>query len=125
MFKESLRAHHRKCTMALATKKADKKPRGRKPLGAVLVDRRWQLTEESLQLAAERVLRYREHNRKRYHEMRDLLRKEHPELFAPPREDLRQTLLTDKVPPERSNERVCDLTCYQKNSSSSSSGPQK
>ena len=55
MFKE-------KPTMALATKKADKKPRGRKPLGAVLVDGRWQLTEESLQLAAERVLRYREHN---------------------------------------------------------------
>ena len=104
--------------MALATKKADKKPRGRKPLGAVLVDGRWQLTEESLQLAAERVLRYREHNRKRYHEMRDLLRKERPELFT--REDPRQTLLTDEVPPARSNERVCDLTCYQKDSSSNS-----
>ena len=91
--------------MALvATKKADKKPRGRKPLGAVLVDGRWQLTEESLQLAAERVLRYREHNRKRYHEIRDLLRKQHPELFTP-REDPRQTLLTDEVPPARSNER--------------------
>ena len=107
--------------MALTTKK-DKKPRGRKPLGAVLVDGRWQLTEESLQLAAERVNRYREHNRKRCHEMRDLLRKEHQELFAP-REDLRQTLLTDDAPPVRSNERVCDLTCYQKNSSGSSCGP--
>ena len=106
--------------MALTIKK-DKKPRGRRPLGAVLVDGRWHLTQESLQLAAERVIRYREHNRKRYHEMRDLLRKEHPELFAPPREDPRQTPLTDDAPLVRSNERVCDLTCYQKDSSSSNS----
>ena len=100
--------------MAPRTKK-EKRPRGRKPLGAVLVDGRWHLTEESLKLAAERVIRYREHNRKRYHEMRDLLRIEHPELFV--REDPQQTLLTDEVPPTRSNERVCDLTCYQKDSS--------
>ncbi len=71
-----------------------------------------------MKLAAERVIRYREHNRKRYHEMRDLLRIEHPELFV--REDPQQTLLTDKVPPARLNERVCDLTCYQKDSSSNS-----
>ena len=83
-----------------------------------MADKWWHLTEESLQLAAERVIRYREHNRKRYHEMRDLLRIEHPELFV--REDPQQTLLTDEVPPARSNERVCDLTCYQKDSSSSS-----
>ena len=83
-----------------------------------MVDRRWHLTEESLKLAAERVIRYREHNRKRYHEMRDILRIKHPELFV--REDPQQTLLTDEVPPARSNERVCDLTCYQKDSSSNS-----
>ena len=83
-----------------------------------MVDGRWHLTEESLQLAAERVIRYREHNRKRYHEMRDLLRIEHPDLFA--REDPRQTLLADEPPLAGSNERVCDLTCYQKDSSSNS-----
>ena len=94
----------------------EKKPRGRKPLGAV--DGRWHLIEESLKLAAERMIRYREHNRKRYHEMRDLLRIEHPELFV--REDPQWTLLTDKVPPTRLNERVCDLTCYQKDSSNTS-----
>ena len=44
--------------MALSTKK-EKRPRGRKPLGAVLVDGRWQLTEESLHMAAERMLKNR------------------------------------------------------------------
>ena len=92
-----------------------KKERGRKPLGAVLVDGRWQLTEESLHMAAERMLKNREHNRKRYHEMRDLLRIEHPELFAA-RGDPHQTLLTDAP---RSKERVFDLTFYQKDSGSS------
>ena len=96
----------------------EKRPRGRKPLGAVLVDGRWHLTEKSLKLAAERVTRYREHNRKRYHKMRDLLRIEHPELFV--RENPQQTLLTEAVHPTRSNDRVCDLTCYQVDSSSNS-----
>ncbi len=100
--------------MASSTKK-EKRPRGRKPLGAVLVDGRWQLTEESLHMAAERMFKNLEHNRKRYHEMPDLLRIEHPELFE--RKDPRQTLLTDEVPPARSNERGCDLTCYQKDNS--------
>ena len=103
--------------MAILTKK-EKRPRGRRPLGAVLVDGRWQLTEESLHMAAERMLKNREHNRKRYHEMRDLLRIEHPELFAT-RGDPHQTLLTDDAP--RSKERVFDLTFYQKNSGSSNS----
>ena len=103
--------------MALSTKK-EKRPRGRKPLGAVLVDGRWQLTEESLHMAAERMLKNREHNRKRYHELRDLLRIEHPELFAT-RGDPHQTLLTDDAP--RSKERVFDLMFYQKDSGSSNS----
>ena len=76
----------------------------------MLVDGRWQLTEESLHMAAERMLKNREHNRKRYHEMRDLLRIEHPELFAA-RGDPHQTLLSDAP---RSKERVFDLTFYQK-----------
>ena len=101
--------------MALSTKK-EKRPRGRKPLGAALVDGRWQLTEESLHMAAKRMLKNREHNRKRYHEMRDLLRIEHPELFAT-RGDPHQTLLTDAP---RSKERVFDFTFYQKTDSAGS-----
>ena len=57
------------------------------------------------------MLKNREHNRKRYHAMQELLRIEHPELFA--REDLHQTQLTDAP---RSNEKVFDLTFYQKDS---------
>ena len=60
---------------------ADKKPRGRPPAGAVLVDGTWQLTEESQRLAAERVLKAREKNRNKYREMRQLLHHSHPELF--------------------------------------------
>ena len=92
--------------MALLTKK-EKKPLGRRLSGAVLVDGRWQLTEESLHMAAERMLKNREHNRMRYHELRDLLRIEHPELFAT-RGDPHQTLLTDDAP--RSKQRVFDLS---------------
>ena len=84
-------------------------------MGTVLVDGRWQLTEESLHMAAERMLKNREHNRKRYHEMRDLLRIEHPELFAT-RGDPHQTLLTDAP---RSKERAFDLMFYQKSSGNS------
>ena len=68
----------------------EKKPRGRPPAGAVLIDGRWQLTERSQQIAATRVLRARENNRARYREMRELLRHSHPELFVA-RGDLKQT----------------------------------
>ena len=40
-----------------------KKPRGRQPIGAVLIDGKWQMTELAAQLAAERVLRLRERGR--------------------------------------------------------------
>ncbi len=68
----------------------EKKPRGRPPAGAVLIDGSWQLTEQSQQIAAKRVLRARENNRARYREMRELLRHSHPELFVA-RGDLKQT----------------------------------
>ena len=38
-----------------------KRPRGRQPAGAILVDGKWQLTELSIQLAAERLLRHNDH----------------------------------------------------------------
>ena len=70
----------------------EKRPRGRPPAGAVLIDGRWQLTERSQQIAATRVLRARENNRARYREMRELLLHSHPELFVA-RGDLKQTTL--------------------------------
>ena len=68
----------------------EKRPRGRPPAGAVLIDGSWQLTEQSQQIAAKRVLRARENNRAKYREMRELLRHSHPELFVA-RGDLKQT----------------------------------
>ena len=90
--------------MAPSTVK-EKVPRGRKPTGAVLVDGRWQLTQESVSAAADRILKYRANNRKRYREMRELLRAEHPELFPQP--DPRQSLLAPR------SEKKDDLTLYQ------------
>ena len=73
----------------------EKRPRGRPPAGAVLIDGSWQLTEQSQQIAAKRVLRARENNRARYREMRELLLHSHPELFVA-RADLKQTTLPSK-----------------------------
>ena len=89
--------------MAPSTDK-EKVPRGRKPAGGVLVDGRWQLTQESVRAAADRILKYRANSRKRYREMRELLRAEHPELFAQP--DPRQSLLAPR------SEKKADLTLY-------------
>ena len=81
----------------------------------MLVDGRWQLTEKSVQIAAERVLARRDRNRKRYQDMQGILRKERPELFIT--RGPRQALLTEEVLPARSNERNGDLTRYQRDSS--------
>ena len=81
----------------------------------MLVDGRWQLTEKSVQMAAERVLERRERNRKRYREMQDLLRKDRLELFIT--SGPRQTLLTEEVLPARSKKLNGDLTRYQRDSS--------
>ena len=58
-----------------------KKPLGRPPAGAVLVDGKWQLTEKSKEIAKLRLLRHREQNRTRRESTRDWLRRECPELF--------------------------------------------
>ena len=81
------------------TMKKDKptiKPRGRQPVGAVLVDSKWQMTELSTQLAAERVLRLRERGRLCYRKTRELLRIARPELFVPRGMDPRQTTLVPR-----------------------------
>ena len=85
----------------------EKRPRGRKPAGAVLVDGKWHPTELSTQVAAERLLQYREHSRMRHRETRELLRKSRLELFV--RGNPNQTKLTEV----RSNERNGDLRQFQ------------
>ena len=95
----------------MAKETTEKRPRGRKPAGAVLVDGKWHPTELSIQVAAESLLQYREHSRMRHRETRELLCKARPELFT--RGNPKQTKLTEV----RSNERNCDLTEYQRDNS--------
>ena len=59
-----------------------KRPLGRPPAGAVLVDGKWQLTDKSKEIAKLRLLRHRDQNRARRQQTRELLRRECPELFA-------------------------------------------
>ena len=94
--------------------KPPKKPRGRQPVGAVLVDGKWQMTELSTQLAAERVLRLRERGRIWYRKTRELLRIARPELFVPRGMDPRQTTLAP-----RSTEREAVRAPCQKTDTSS------
>ena len=90
--------------------KPPKRPRGRQPSGAILVDGKWQLTELSTQLYAERVLRHREMARIRWRAQKELLRIAHPELFVVKGMDPRQTMLA----PVRPTERNGDLPLCQK-----------
>ena len=71
----------------------EKKPHGRPPAGAVLIDGRWQPTEKSVEIAVVRLLHQCEKRNTRRQEVRELLRKEHPELFAPRTQDPKQTTL--------------------------------
>ena len=96
----------------MAKETTEKRPRGRQPTGAVLVDGKWQPTELSTQVAAERLLQYREHCRMRHRETRELLCKARPELFT--RGNPKQTKLTEV----RSNERNGDLRQYQRRDNS-------
>ena len=68
-----------------------KKPRRRPPAGAILVEGRWQLTAESVELAAQRLIKHRLHCRERSRAMRDAFRQQRPDLSKQPR--LKQTLL--------------------------------
>ena len=89
-------------------KRSDKKPLGRPPAGAVLIDGKWQPTQESTEIAKRCLLWHRELNRARRERARELLRKECPELFAQP--------LTLEVvhSPARSFEAQSTLWVYQK-----------
>ena len=56
-------------------------PRGRPPIGAILVDGKWQMTEESLSRAAARLEKHRKDCRDRYRRNRAALVRQRPELF--------------------------------------------
>ena len=73
--------------------KPTKRPLGRQPAGAVLVDGKWELTELSTQLAAERLVRQRKARRATWRKMQDRLRAAYPELFVEKGLDPRQTTL--------------------------------
>ena len=90
---------------------AEKRPQGRPPAGAVLIDGKWHTTQQSIQIAIERLLQQREKRRTKRHEMRELLRREHPELFVVVRApaDPKQTTLE-----ARSNTQNGSLLQYQK-----------
>ena len=88
-----------------------KRPAGRPPAGAVLIDGKWHSTEQSIQIAVERLLRHRERNRIKREETREMLRRERPELFAhvpTPAE------LPKEATPARSDESQSTLWQYQK-----------
>ena len=82
-----------------------KKPRGRPPTHAMLVDGRWQVTEESFELAAQRLMHYRQRAQQRYQELQKVMRQQHPELFKQ-RAHQQQTL----VAAARSTEQSEDLS---------------
>ena len=89
----------------------EKKPHGRPPAGAVLIDGRWQPTEKSVEIAVVRLLQEREKRRTRRQEVRELLRKEHPELFVVRGPDPKQTTLMAEA---RSDKQNGSLLQYQR-----------
>ena len=62
--------------------KPAKRPLGRQPFGTVLVDGKWEPTELSMQIQAQRVLRLRQARRTAWRKSQDRLRAAYPELFV-------------------------------------------
>ena len=93
-------------------KSVDKKPRGRQPIGAILVDGKWVMTEAAAQLAIERVLKVRENARKRDRQTRELLRQARPELFVKQLHPNQTTLVGETL--VRSTREKDDPPQYQK-----------
>ena len=89
-----------------------KKPRGRQPIGAVLVDGKWLMTELAARLAAERLLRVRENARIRERKTRELLRLARPELFVKQLHPSQTTLVGETI--VRSTRENVDREQYQK-----------
>ena len=94
--------------------KPAKRPLGRQPFGTVLVDGRWEQTELSMQLEAQRVLRVRQARRTAWRKSQDRLRAAYPELFVQNGLHPSQTTLTEA----RSTTENVDRTQCQKTDTS-------
>ena len=90
---------------------AEKRPQGRPPAGAVLVDGKWHTTQQSTQIAIERLLQQRERRRAKRIETRELMIREHPELFVVARGAAEPKQTTIEA---RSDTPSCTLERYQK-----------
>ena len=60
---------------------SQKLPRGRPPIGAVLIDGQWVSTDVSIEKAAARLIKHRADCRERYRRNRDALLAQRPDLF--------------------------------------------
>ena len=90
--------------------KPAKRPLGRQPFDIVLVDGKWEQTELSMQIQAQRVLRLRQARRTAWRKSQDRLRAAYPELFVQNGLHPSQTTLTEA----RSTTENVDRTQYQK-----------
>ena len=95
-------------------KSVDKKPRGRQPIGAILVDGKWVMTEAAAQLAIDRVVKVRAAARERNRKTRELLIDARPDLFVKvkPLPPGQTTLVSETL--VRSIKDKADLKLYQK-----------
>ena len=93
-------------------KSVGKRPRGRQPIGAILVDGKWVMTEAAAQLAIERVLKVRENARARNRMTRELLLQARPDLFVKQLHPCQTTLVGETL--VRSIREKDDRKLYQK-----------
>ena len=89
-----------------------KRPRGRQPIGAILVDGKWVMTEAAAQLATERLMKVRENARMRDRKTRELLRQARPDLFVKQLHPCQTTLVGETL--VRSTREKDDRKQYQK-----------
>ena len=91
-----------------------KRPRGRQPIGAILVDGKWVMTKAAAQLAIERVLKVRENARARNRKTRELLIDTRPDLFVKVKQlhPCQTTLVSETL--VRSTKQTVDPSQYQK-----------
>ena len=104
------RSHQIKKT-AMKTQ-SPKRPRGRQPIGAILVDGKWVMTELAAQLATERLMKVRENARMRDRKTRELLRLARPDLFVKQLHPSQTTLVSETL--VRSTRGNVESTQYQK-----------
>ena len=99
-----------KAMKAMKKYDGEKRPRGRPPAGAILVDGKWQLTELSMKILAERAQRTREwcreYTRNRWLARQARQRSSRPEPFVAPR-GLKTK--TTPAPKGRSMGRIADI----------------